>query len=188
MVCPRACSSTTAGRSARRPGWGRSSASVFIRAPRRCSSHPGEPWRNGTIEHFNDTFDKRFFRTERFSGLEHLVARAGAFERFHNAHHRYSATGGLTPEQTSASEPRAPRALAELPVSWPERGKVEFIRFIRSDHKLRILGRAIAMPDGSAYQYVTATLDLALPPERNLLVANDQGELLTTAKLSIPGS
>ena len=149
---------------------------------------PREPWRNGTIEHFNDTFDKRFFRTERFSGLEHLVARAGAFERFHNAQHRYSATGGLTPEQTSASEPREPRPLDELPVGWPERGKVEFIRFIRSDHKLRILGRAIAMPDGSAYQYVTATLDLALPPERNLLVATDQGELLTTAKLSIPGS
>ena len=28
---------------------------------------PREPWRNGTIEHFNDTFDKRFFRHERFA-------------------------------------------------------------------------------------------------------------------------
>ena len=43
------------------------------------------------------------------------------------------------------------------------------------------------MPDGSAYQYVTATLDLALfAEEHNLLVANDHGELLTTARLPTP--
>ena len=149
---------------------------------------PREPWRNGTIEHFNDTFDKRFFRTERFTGIDHLTERAGAFERFHNAQHRYSATGGLAPEQTTASKPRGPRPLTELPAGWPERGTVEFIRFVRSDHKLRLLGRAIPIPDGSAYQYVTATLDLALPSEHNLLISDDQGELLTTAKLHIPGS
>jgi hypothetical protein len=149
---------------------------------------PREPWRNGTIEHFNDTFDKRFFRQERFADVEQLTERAGAFERFHNAHHRYSATGGRAPEQTTtASGQRAPRAVAELPAGWPERGKVEFIRFIRSDHKLRILGRAIAMPDGSAYQYVTATLDVALTDdEHNLIIASDQGELLTTGRLPTP--
>jgi len=98
-------------------------------------------WRNGTIEHFNDTFDKRFFRPERFADLGQLGERAGAFERFHNAQHCYSATRGLMPEQTTtASAPRGPIALAELPAGWPAHGKVEFIRFIRSDHKLRILG------------------------------------------------
>jgi hypothetical protein len=151
---------------------------------------PREPWRNGTIEHFNDTFDKRFFRQERFTGVEHLAERAGAFERFHNAQHRYSATGGMAPEQTTtANTPRAARPPEQLPAGWPDHGKVEFIRFIRSDHKLRILGRAITMPDGSAYQYVTATLDLALPAdEHNLLVCNDQGELLTTGRLPTPAS
>ena len=44
------------------------------------------------------------------------------------------------------------------------------------------------MPDGSAYQYVTATVDLALPAEEhNLLVSDDSGELLTTARLRTPG-
>ena len=90
-------------------------------------------------------------------------------------------------QTTTASGQRAPRAVAELPAGWPERGKVEFIRFIRSDHKLRILGRAIAMPDGSAYQYVTATLDVALTDdEHNLIIASDQGELLTTGRLPTP--
>jgi putative transposase len=148
---------------------------------------PREPWRNGTIEHFNDTFDRRFFRHERFSDIGHLSQRAGAFERFHNAQHRYSATRGLAPDETTTTTKRTPRQPAELPAGWPDRGRVEFIRFIRSDHKLRILGRAIPMPDGSAYQYVTATLDLALPAgEHNLLVCDDQGELLTTGRLSTP--
>jgi putative transposase len=148
---------------------------------------PREPWRNATIEHFNDTFDKRFFRQERFGGLEQLAERAGAFERFHNAQHRYSATRGRTPDETATTPKRPPRAPAELPAGWPERGRVEFIRFIRSDHKLRLLGRAIQVPDGSAYQYVTATLDLAPPAgEHNLLVCNDQGELLTTGRLPTP--
>jgi putative transposase len=148
---------------------------------------PREPWRNGTIEHFNDTFDKRFFRQQRFADVEALTERAGAFERFDNAQHRYSATRGHAPDQTQASKPRTPIALAELPAGWPAQGKIEFIRFIRSDHKLRILGRAITMPDGSAYQYVTATLDLALATdEHNVLISNDRGELLTTGRLAAP--
>ncbi len=46
---------------------------------------PREPWRNGTIEHFNNTFQQRFFRQERFDGLPHLIERTMAFERFHNS-------------------------------------------------------------------------------------------------------
>lgn len=152
---------------------------------------PREPWRNGTIERFNDTFDRRFFRQERFAGREHLTERAGAFERFHNAQHRYSATRGRAPNETttaSKAKPRVPRPPEQLPAGWPKRGKVEFIRFIRSDHKLRVLGRAIPMPDGSAYRYVTATLDLALPAEENLLVTDDQGELITTGRLPTPSA
>jgi putative transposase len=148
---------------------------------------PREPWRNGTIEHFNDTFDKRFFRQERFSDRAHLTDRAGAFERFHNAQHRYRATHGRAPDETASATYRAPRPLAEIPAGWPVRGRVEFIRCIRSDHKLRLLGRAIAMPDGTAYQYLTATLDLALTDQHNLLISNDQGELITTARLPHPG-
>jgi putative transposase len=148
---------------------------------------PREPWRNGTIEHFNDTFDKRFFRQERFTGRAQLAERAAAFERFHNTQHRYRATERRAPDETSSRTARAPRPLAEIPPGWPARGRVEFIRFIRSDHKLRLLGRAIAMPDGTAYQYLTATLDLALADQHNLLVSDDHGELITTARLPHPG-
>ena len=59
----------------------------------------GQPWRNGVVEHFNDVFDKRFFRTERFGDLQHLVRGARDFEAFRNAHHGYSALKGATPKE-----------------------------------------------------------------------------------------
>ncbi len=61
-----------------------------------------EPWRNGVVEHFNDVWDKSFFRTERFAGLEHLGAKNSAFVAFHNEHHRYAAHGGASPEEVWA--------------------------------------------------------------------------------------
>lgn len=150
---------------------------------------PREPWRNGTIEHFNDTFDKRFFRQERFAGRAHLAERADAFERFHNTQHRYRAIAGKTPHETDQAAPRAPQAIDELPDGWPTAGRVEFIRFIRSDHKLRLLGRSIPVPDTSAYQYLTATLDLAITKNRdNLLVCDENGELITSARLRRPST
>lgn len=149
---------------------------------------PSEPWRNGTVEHFNDTFDKRFFRQERFSSLAHLSERARAFEAFHNANHRYRATNGHTPAESAPErEPRMPRPLAELPQGWPASGRVEFVRFIRSDRKLRLLGRAIPMPDTITYEYVTAVLDLAIPNADGNLRVLRQGEIIATASITIGG-
>ena len=149
---------------------------------------PSEPWRNGTVEHFNDTFDKRFFLQERFDSLPHLKQRALDFERFHNANHRYRATNGRTPaESIGDGAHRRPHPLAELPVGWPPSGRIEFVRFIRSDRKLRLLGRAITMPETVVYEYVTAVLDLALEPaEGNMRVLRD-GEIVHTASITIGG-
>src|SRR5207302_6634325 len=58
-----------------------------------------EPWRNGVVEHFNDVWDKSFFRTERFGSLSHLRRENKAFVKFHNAYHRYGAHRGATPEE-----------------------------------------------------------------------------------------
>jgi len=135
----------------------------------------------------NDTFDKRFFRQERFTGREQLAERAGAFEAFHNSQHRYRATGGRAPDETGAAQRSEPLAIDEIPAGWPATGRIEFIRFIRSDHKLRLLGRAIQIPDGHAYQYLTATLDLSIAPAHdNLLVCDEHGELITTTRLNTP--
>jgi len=148
---------------------------------------PREPWRNGTIERFNDTFDKRFFRQERFTDRDQLAERAGAFEAFHNSQHRYQATNGRAPDETAPAPRRDPLGVDELPAGWPPAGRIEFIRFIRSDHKLRLLGRAIQVPDGHAYQYLTATLDLSIAKGTdNLLVCDEHGELITATRLAGP--
>lgn len=149
----------------------------------------GEPWRNGTCEQFNDTFDKRFFRSERFSDRDRLIVRAREFESFHNANHRYRATGKRTPDELTAGlERRRPTPLSELPAGWPEQGRVEFIRFIRSDRRLRLLRRSIELPETQVYRYVTATLDLSVPTEEgNLLVSDNDGELVARHSVRRPG-
>jgi len=149
----------------------------------------GEPWRNGTCEQFNDTFDKRFFRSERFDDRDRLADRALEFECFHNANHRYRSTGKRTPDELTAGiERRRPTPLAELPPGWPEQGRIEFIRFIRSDRKLRLLRRSIEMPETQVYRYVTAALDLSIPAkESNLLITDHHGELIAAHNIPRPG-
>jgi putative transposase len=120
-----------------------------------------EPWRNGVVEHFNDVFDKRFFRTEQFHGLHHLAQRAQVFEDFHNAHHRYSALHGATPAEWEARWQWTPRLLDPTftpPTALPRRGRIDFVRLIRSDRLLKILGVKLPVPETLIHRYVTATL------------------------------
>ncbi len=120
-----------------------------------------EPWRQGVVEHFNDTFDKRFFRSERFRDLGHLARRLGRFEDFHNTHHRYAALGRATPDEYAARLAFQPRLLdpdVRIPEQLPRRGQVEFIRLIRSDRLLHVLDEQIVLGADLVHEYVTATL------------------------------
>jgi putative transposase len=123
----------------------------------------GEPWRNGVVEHFNEVFDKRFFRNERFNDLAHLARRAAEFEAFHNAHHRYSALKGATPQEWERRIGFVPALLeptGEVPTELPRRGMVEFVRLVRSERVVRILGARITVPGEFVHRYLTATLYL----------------------------
>lgn len=70
-----------------------------------------EPWRQGTVEHTNDTFDK---------------------------------------------QPKDFR----IPEELPRTGQVKFIRLIRSDRLLRIMGVKIELPEAFVHEYVTAVFDV----------------------------
>lgn len=71
------------------------------RHPGRCSVDWSQGCRNrdGVVEHFNEVWDKSFFRTEVFAGLDHLSADNDAFIQFHNRYHRYAAHGGASPAE-----------------------------------------------------------------------------------------
>ena len=121
-----------------------------------------EPWRNGIIEHFQNVFDKMFFRTQYFKDLDHLYKQAKNFELFHNQNHRYSTLKGMTPNQKFSGD------IKLLPASFrlPEKlaifsGYIHLIRFIRSDCVLDIFGEKYIMPDDVEYEYVRATIDTA---------------------------
>ena len=124
---------------------------------------PGEPWRNGIIEHFNDTFEQKFFRTEKFLSYQHLITSLKQFISFHNTNHIYSANGGKTPQQILQSESIQPNKLPldyRLPerLNIPDERYIHLIRFIRSDLNLNIWGEVFPMPKELMYQYVRATI------------------------------
>ncbi len=119
-----------------------------------------EPWRNGIIEHFQNVFDKMFFRTQYFKDFDHLYKKAKEFELFHNQNHRYSTLEGMIPNQKFSGDIkllpasfRLPEKLAIVP------GYVHLIRFIRSDRILDIFGEKYIMPGNVEHEYVWATID-----------------------------
>lgn len=135
-----------------------------------------EPWRNGIVEHFNDVWDKSFFRTEVFAGIDHLRAENAAFIEFHNTHHRYSAHGGASPDQMWAD--RSLRALSSdyrPPDRLPAKGRIEVVRFIRSNRRLDLFGKRIILDEDHTHQYVTAIIKVR---RRELIVVTIDGEII----------
>ena len=122
----------------------------------------GEPWRNGVIEHFNDTYNRKFFRQQWFPSYMALKQQSKNFQRFHNKHHRYSCLKNKTPLETIAREQYKPITLGpntKLPdLDEIPDGNIILIRFIRSDGKLDIFGEKFKVPEHLIYSYVKAVI------------------------------
>ena len=135
-----------------------------------------EPWRNGVIEHFNDVWDKSFFRTEVFASIEHLRTENTAFIEFHNTHHRYSAHSGMTPDQMWQDKLHTPLPAGyQPPARLPAKGRIEVVRFIRSNRNLSLFGKNITLAETDIYQYVTAIIKVR---SRKLIVIDINGEII----------
>jgi len=135
-----------------------------------------EPWRNGVIEHFNDVWDKSFFRTEVFGGLDHLRAENRAFVAFHNTHHRYAAHGGASPSEVMAGRLRNPLSTSyELPTRLPAQGRIEVVRYVRSNRRVDLFGKRITVAEDQTHQYVTAIIKVRT---RKVLVVTLDGEVI----------
>lgn len=141
----------------------------------------GEPWRNGIIEKFNHTYQKRFVQAYTFSSFEHLRERQQEFADFHNAHHRYSAQGHQTPDEARARAlpPLCYHGTVHLPtlnsgVQIPlNTGSVYYVRFIRSDAKLQLPGEAFTLKPELKYSYVVAEVNI----DAHTLVIRQNGEI-----------
>lgn len=134
-----------------------------------------EPWRNGVVEHFNDVWDKAFFRTETFNSLGHLRQENAAFVAFHNAHHRYSAHAGATPDQMWQDRLPAPLSTTyQPPTRLPAQGRIEVVRYIRSNRRLDLFGKRITVAD-QTHQYVTAIIKVR---SKQVIVVDLDGEII----------
>lgn len=122
----------------------------------------GEPWRNGVIEHFNDTYNKKFFRRQWFPSYASLKRQSKNFQRFHNRHHRYSCLKGKTPLEIIEKENYTPVTLGpntKLPdLDYIPDGDIILIRFIRSSCLLDIFGEKFEVPNTLVYSYVKAVI------------------------------
>jgi len=122
----------------------------------------GEPWRNGAIESFNDTYNRRFFRRQWFPSYEALKRQSRNFQRFHNRHHHYSCLKGKTPaEVLDAADYQPvkvpPRTRMPRIDDIPE-GNIILIRFIRSDRRLVVFGEKFLVSKELVYSYVKAVI------------------------------
>lgn len=121
-----------------------------------------EPWRNGIIEKFNDSFKKRFLNSQKYNDFAHMAGCAKEFETFHNSHHRYGINKNGTPNGQVALEME--REL--LPGSFvvPEnnlplnQGKIILVRFIRSNLVLDVFGERFLLPKHLEYSYIVAVI------------------------------
>lgn len=135
-----------------------------------------EPWRNGVVEHFNDVWDKSFFRTEVFDDLEHLRAENTEFVAFHNAHHRYSTHGGKSPDELWAGRVANPLSTHyRPPTRLPARGHIEVVRYIRSNRRIDLFGKAITVTEDQTHQYVTAIVKVRA---KQVIVVTLDGEII----------
>jgi len=122
-----------------------------------------EPWRNGIIEKFNDTYQKRFLSAKIFLNFEELADDTKQFMIFHNSHHRYSSQGQKTPDEASILAGHRiyyngnTHELEKIPL---ETGVIYFIRFIRSDLKLRLVTEHFEVDESLKYSYVVAEVNI----------------------------
>lgn len=122
----------------------------------------GEPWRNGTVERFNDTYSRKFFRRQWFHSYEALKRQSKNFQRFHNQHHRYSCLKGKTPMEVLNQSGYQPVKLApntKMPeLDYIPSGNIILIRFIRSDRKMDVFGEKFIVSKDLIYSYVKAVI------------------------------
>jgi len=121
-----------------------------------------EPWRNGEIEHFNDTYNRKFFRRQWFASYAYLKRQSKNFQSYHNRHHHYSCLKGKTPDEFTKQNQYVSKILGpntKLPIleHIPD-GNVILIRFIRSNRILNVFGEKYIVSKELVYSYVKAVI------------------------------
>ena len=125
----------------------------------------GEPWRNGVVERYNQTYERHVLQSVYCQSIIELKEASKSFTLFHNRNHRYSSQANKTPKQatTELGEPFYLDNDFQLPKIVPlDQGVIIFVRFIRSNCLLTILGTTFKVNCCLEYSYVVAELIIEL--------------------------
>jgi transposase len=135
-----------------------------------------EPWRNGIIEHFNQTMQCAILNSATYTTTEEVLVAANRFCDVHNQTHHYSTQRGMTPKQCMEylnypfvqldKNYRLPQK--SLPL---KEGEIHVIRFIRSDLKFNIFGLSFLLPEETKYEYIKGVI---IVDKHRLLIFKDQ--------------
>lgn len=118
-----------------------------------------EPWRNGMIEHFNNTMQNAVLKSFRFDSLEKIQEKSDQFCLVHNRNHRYRSQGNLTPMEYIRQNgyPHSPLRedyqLSDGRLPLPE-GEIHVVRFVRSDLKYILFKKTYVLPERCMHEYV----------------------------------
>ena len=135
-----------------------------------------EPWRNGVIERFNNTFQSCVLSAQKYEALPQLQSVATKFCNIHNESHHYSTQEGMTPRQRMSYNREPYKRLdnqyevSNIPLELTE-GEVYIIRFIRSDLKFHLFGNSYPLSKEYEYQYV---LGIILTGEHKIKIFKEQ--------------
>lgn len=144
-----------------------------------------EPWRNGIVERYNQTYERHVLKSVYCQNMDELCVASDEFSAFHFANHRYSSQNNRTPEQMETMLGKKTTLDPEyvLPKQIPlEEGVILFIRFIRSDQKLSILGSSYKVHKDLIYSYITAELII----HRHALIIRRDQEIYHVIDFSMP--
>jgi putative transposase len=145
---------------------------------------PGEPWRNGIVERFNDVYDKLFFRPQQFKSLARLRTELLHFETFHNHSHRYAKLAQRTPwsVHTAKSRRLLPKSfvLHHKPLPWRD-GKISFIRLTDRAGAVHFFSQRFEITKGLVNEYVRGTIFT----KQNLLKFFHQGKIIKVYRYKV---
>ena len=123
-----------------------------------------EPWRNGVIERFNQHVEKTLL-TQGHRNFKELQIHAAEFMAAHNSTHHYSTLEHQTPlqllkeiEMFRMPLPAEYEIGNRLTIDSSNNNEIDFIRLVRSDLVIDILGTKVKVKGSLMYTYVEAKL------------------------------
>ena len=137
-----------------------------------CASRGGTGWSSTSTTVGQELLPHRGLRGARPSARRERRLRPC----FHNAHHRYAAHGGASPAEIWRGRLRSPLSASyQPPTRLAAQGRIEVVRYVRSNRRVDLFGKRILVAEEHAHQYVTAIIKVR---SRRVVVVTGDGEII----------